>query len=129
MPTDLLFYHNRHSGLEENIEKAFPGRFTQIPYANLTEVYRKIEKANKLSSKSSVKSYLVLHESVNGEKVRMEYFSKVYMLGKSKLVQSKVVRVMNSEELKELLRKWFWNLNLLSNTFYRYQIWRNLKIF
>lgn len=62
---------------------------------------------NKIAAKykHQPKVYLVLHESVNAEKVRVEYFSKIFMLGKAKVVQNKVVRVMNTEELIELLKK------------------------
>lgn len=66
-----------------------------------------MEKINKVAAKhgSHPKVYLVLHENVNAEKVRVEFFSKIFMLGKAKVVQNKVVRVMNAEELLELLKK------------------------
>lgn len=41
----------------------------------------------------------MLHENVNAEKIRVEYFAKIFMLGKAKVIQNKVVRVMNMEEL------------------------------
>ena len=70
-------------------------------------MYNKVEKLSKNAVKYGhhPKIYLVLHESVNAEKVRVEYFSKIFMLGKAKVVQNKVVRVMNTEELLELLKK------------------------
>jgi hypothetical protein len=72
---------------------------------------------NKIAAKykHQPKVYLVLHESVNAEKVRVEYFSKIFMLGKAKVVQNKVVRVMNTEELIELLKKWLFCLSFLLN--------------
>lgn len=70
-------------------------------------MYSKVEKMTKIAIKNGhqPKVYLVLHESVNAEKVRVEYFTKIFMLGKAKVVQHKVVRVMNTEELLELLKK------------------------
>jgi hypothetical protein len=41
---------------------------------------------------------LVLHEQ-NGGKIKPEMFKKVYMLGKSRIVQSKILRVLNISEL------------------------------
>ena len=39
-----------------------------------------------------------------GEKLISDYFEKVFMLGKGKSIQSSMVRVLNLEELIELLR-------------------------
>jgi hypothetical protein len=40
-----------------------------------------------------------MHEDLSSEKIKMDYFSKVYMLGKTKLLQNKVTRVININEL------------------------------
>lgn len=107
LPVDHLFYHVKHVGLEQQLVAHYPGRFLASPFSKVAEVYSKVEKMTKIAIKNGhqPKVYLVLHESVNAEKVRVEYFTKIFMLGKAKVVQNKVVRVMNTEELLELLRK------------------------
>jgi hypothetical protein len=107
LPIDYLFYHAKHAGLEQQLVAHYPGRFAACPFGKVAEVYGKVEKAMKVAGKHGhqPKFYLVLHESVNAEKVRVEYFTKIFMLGKAKVVQNKVVRVMNTEELLELLKK------------------------
>jgi hypothetical protein len=63
-------------------------------------------KADRLSrTHPDHQNYLVLHESVNGEAIRSDLWSKVYMLGKAKVVQPRVMRVLDPQELCELLRK------------------------
>jgi len=78
----------------------YPGRFATFSFKRLIEIYPKIEKINKLSSKcvKKPKNYLVIHENLNSEKIKMDYFSKVFMLGKTKLLQNKVTRVININE-------------------------------
>ena len=42
-------------------------------------------------------SYLVLHESVGNEKIGVENYSKVFMMGRAKTIPNKVVRVIRKE--------------------------------
>ncbi len=47
----------------------------------------------------------MLSDSLAGEKLAVENFTKVFMLGRAKALPNNVVRVMKKEELIELLKK------------------------
>ncbi len=55
--------------------------------------------------KGDFQSYLVLHESCSGQKITVDKFTRVFMMGRAKTIQSNVVRVMKKDELIELLKK------------------------
>lgn len=101
LPIDNIFYYAKHSHLDEELAKHYPGRFLAFPFSKVSELYPKIDRMEKLAARygQKPKNYLVLHENVNAEKIRVEYFAKIFMLGKAKVIQNKVVRVMNMEEL------------------------------
>ena len=65
-------------------------------------VYRSLGELGKNVSKPQEgkwSSYLVLHESVGNEKIGVENYSKVFMMGRAKTIPNKVVRVIRKEEL------------------------------
>ena len=62
----------------------------------------RLAKGSKFRAKE--KTYLILHEGLSHEKISVEKFTKVFMIGKAKAMQSQVIRVINYEELFEMLK-------------------------
>lgn len=106
LPTDHLFYHSKHPELPHALDAHFPGRFVPVEFSKMQECYSRIDKMAKINEKHGCKqrNYLVLHESLSGEKINTAKFTKVFMLGRAKVVQSGVMKVLNTPELLEILR-------------------------
>jgi hypothetical protein len=98
---DVLYLHQKHKDLAEAIEQAFPRRFSFVFYKAVAETAKTIFRPNE----GTWNQYLVLHESVAGEKVGLDNYTKIFMMGRAKTIPSKVVRVLRKEELIELLKK------------------------
>lgn len=105
LPIDLVFCHQKHLELDRKLNEAFPGRFSIASFVKLSEVYLKMERLAKGSKfRAKEKTYLILHEGLSHEKISVEKFTKVFMIGKAKAMQSQVIRVVNYEELFEMLK-------------------------
>jgi hypothetical protein len=106
LPIEQVFCHQRHLGLDKKLNEVFPGRFSILLFVKLNEVYLKMERMAKADAKfrTKAKSYLILHEGLSHEKISVDRFSKVFMIGKAKVMQNQVIRVINYEELFEMLK-------------------------
>lgn len=101
-PLDHFFYPQNQTSLELRLDTTFPGRFQPVTYQKLTDLPPKLEKIEKMNVKYGIKtnSYLLLPENLSGEKVSsLNAFSKIFMLGKGKSMQSNIQRVLNQDEL------------------------------
>jgi hypothetical protein len=74
-----------------------------VAFGKLPEVYLRLDKLGK--GRGGERNYLVLHESLSHERVAVERFARTFMVGKAKAVQPQVARVLNFEELIEVLGK------------------------
>jgi hypothetical protein len=96
-PIDRVFYHQKHEALGRKIKQEFPGRFLTLSYSQLPEVLSHIDSTAQTNANHKYKqrNFLILHESVNGEQIQMQQFEKVYMLGRVKAVQQRVIRALD----------------------------------
>ena len=98
---DRLYVHEKHELIAKEVEREFPGRFQFAIFKNVAELAKRIVNYRK----GDFNSYLVLHESSCGEKIAVDNFTRVFMMGRAKTIPNGVVRVMKAEELIELLKK------------------------